>query len=172
MTVAAQTLIAAPATAADFARFGDYLNLRTGGDGVLTTTGTMWTDRRSLSAVLDTPGHLGFTLGSATPFAVTGMERHEHTREVLLCAAEPVVVAVADTAGDEPAAADVRAFVLQPGDVVVLAEGIWHTACHGVGKPSHYYWLATADDTIADEWVLPRGASLIVDVELTGGGQR
>ncbi|AMB58304.1 ureidoglycolate lyase [Microterricola viridarii] len=163
MTEAASTLVAEPVSAAAFSPFGEYFDLAAGGDRVVTTLGDGWTDRRSLTAVLQTPGHLGFTLGAATPFAVTGMERHQHTREVLLCAAEPVVVAVAATPRDAPAAADLRAFTLQPGDVIVLAEGIWHTACHGIGKQAHYYWMATADDSIADEWVLPTGGAVTVE---------
>ncbi|PPL18869.1 ureidoglycolate lyase [Microterricola pindariensis] len=163
MSPQTRTLTAEPLSADAFAAFGEYLDLGAGGERVLTTRGDGWTDRRSLHAVLETPGHLGFTLGAATPFQITGMERHHHTREVLLCAAEPVVVAVAATAGERPDAADLRAFLLQPGDVIVLAEGIWHTACHGVGKPAHYYWMATADDSIADEWVLPTGAAVTVE---------
>jgi ureidoglycolate lyase len=54
----------------------------------------------------------------------------------------------------------VRAFVLEPGDVIVLKRGIWHTACYGVGTATPYYWLATADDSIADVWAPPLGGSV------------
>ena len=69
---------------------------------------------------------------------------------------------MADTAADRPAAADVRAFLLEPGEVIVLNRGIWHTACYGVGTATPYYWLATADDSIVDEWVEPYGGSVRV----------
>lgn len=161
----AYSLIPAPATAGALEPFGRHLSLRSGvvSTDVVSTEGDGWSDRRSLNAIIDTPGSLGHTIGAATPFRVSGMERHPHTEEALFCAGAPVVVAVADTAADRPAAADVRAFLLEPGDVIVLNRGIWHTACYGVGTPTPYYWLATADDSIVDEWVEPHGGSVHVE---------
>ncbi|MET0716708.1 MAG: hypothetical protein ABWY57_17570, partial [Mycetocola sp.] len=92
------TLIPAPATAEALRPFGRHLGLRSGGSQVVSTEGDGWSDRRSLHAIIDTPGSLGHTIGAATPFPVSGMERHPHTEEALFCAGEPVVVAVAATA--------------------------------------------------------------------------
>jgi len=160
-------IVARRVTAAEFTGFGRAIELLAGGTDVVTTRGAGWSDHRSLDAVLDTAGHLGLTIGSAEPLRVDAMERHLHTKEALFCAGAPVVVAVADTAGDVPHADDVRAFVIEPGDVVILDEGIWHTACHGLGAPTPYYWLATADDSIADVWAPVTGGPLEVDVDFT-----
>jgi len=158
-------IVARRVTAAEFSGFGQAIELLAGGTDVVTTHGAGWSDHRSLESVLGTPGHLGLTIGSAEPLQVAAMERHLHTKEALFCAGAPVVVAVADTSGEHPHADDVRAFVIEPGDVVILDEGIWHSACHGLGSPTPYYWLATADDSIADVWAPVTGGPIEVDVD-------
>ena len=54
-----------------------------------------------------------------------------------------------------PKAGDVKAFILKPGDLAVLAKGIWHDANHGIDKDTMYYFMATnkAPDSRETEWV-------------------
>ena len=144
---------AAPLAEVDFTPFGRHVRLAEGGAGVVSARGDGWTDLATKHPLLGMPPHLGLTVGSPAPFVTRRMERHLLTEEAILCTDAPIVLAVAPaSAADAPAAADVRAVVLEPGDVVVLAEGTWHDACHGVRGEARYYWLAreVAGDTV---WV-------------------
>ncbi|TQR16497.1 hypothetical protein [Psychrobacillus soli] len=47
---------------------------------------------------------------------------------------------------------DIKAIIIHPGDVVVLNEGIWHDACHGIKSVVPYYWFAQVLDT-PTEWI-------------------
>lgn len=54
-----------------------------------------------------------------------------------------------------PREEDVRACLLKPGDLAVLAKGIWHDANHGVDRDTMYYFMATnkAPNSRETEWV-------------------
>lgn len=156
-------------TVEGFAPFGTYRNLREGTGDVMVAEGDGWRDVRTVDPLLREAGHLGMTFGSALPTRVASMERHLHTREALFCLAEPVVLPVAPvTSGDAPEAAQVRAFLLEPGDVVVLDEGVWHDACHGLETPTHYYWHGTEVEGISNDWIPLNGGT--VDVVRTAVG--
>ena len=61
---------------------------------------------------------------------LTMMERHAGRTELVLALDQPIIQAVARSTpdGQNPDAGTVRAFVVQPGEAVVLAPGTWHAA--------------------------------------------
>jgi ureidoglycolate lyase len=141
----------------DFSPFGSVHRLKCGQNGVVSSAGDGWSGVFTSRPLNGRPGSLGLTYGSPAPCVVKTMERHHHTREALFGCSVPIVLAVADTKGDAPDAKDIRAVVLREGDLVILGEGIWHDACHGLGVPAGYYWYAECDPNIKDPWVAVSG---------------
>lgn len=138
------SIVARPVTAENFARFGTVYNLADDRDaGVVWTAGDGWTDGFTGKPLIDGAGHLGMTRGGAAPWDCTAMERHPRTEEAIFCAARPVVLAVAPAGEtDAPHRDDIEAFVIAPGQAVVMRRGVWHDACRGVSEPAPYYWMA------------------------------
>jgi len=135
---------AVPVSSIDFSKYGTYYSMKEKTSNVWYSQGEGWEDSRTNRPLINTPGSLGFTLGSPTPCNVHTMERHLHTQEALFCLADPIVVALANSGDSEqPHVADIQAVILQPGEVIVLNNGIWHDACHGLNQSVHYYWMAT-----------------------------
>lgn len=94
---------------------------------------------------MDVPANIGFTQVGGMPLVVDSMEVHNLTTEFLACGNKPIVLAVADSDphGKGAEASDIRAFVLQPGEFVVMDKGIWHDACRSAeGDECYYYFMA------------------------------
>lgn len=133
--------------------------------GLVHSEGIGWQDIRTELPLIDLPGSLGVTRGGAAPYAATHMERHMNTQEALFCMQEPVILAVAvPSHAKSPQAGDIRAFVIHPGDVVVLERGVWHDACRGVGREAVYYWFAACNDGGPVIWMEIEGGPVRVDL--------
>ena len=134
----------------DFAPFGTYYSMYDAKEGISHTSGASYQDHMTRKPIVDTSAHLGLTVGCAAPCKVISMEKHSHTQEAILCMAEPILFCVAASNGNEPPKAeDLRAFLMQPGDVAIIEREVWHDACHGLGHDTAYYWLALAGKTPA-----------------------
>lgn len=148
----------------DFSEYGTYYNMKTDRDKIyITMTGT-YEDYMTKTSLIDTQGHLGYTIGKGVPYDMKLMEKHDHTQEALFCAAEPIIVCFAKSRGDRPPLSeDVRAVVLNPGEVIVLNRNIWHDACRGIGKGTPYYYLASQGTKPAD-WIEIEGDPVHIEV--------
>lgn len=145
---------AVPVAEIDLAPFGSSFSLSGEGAGVSVASGHGWVDVSTAQPLVRAPAHLGMTLGAGLPFTTHRMERHLYTEEAILCMEAPVVLAMAPaTSALQPSAVEVVAVLLEPGEVVVMAPGTWHDACHGINGPARYYWLATAIAGDEPEWV-------------------
>lgn len=145
---------AIPVASVDFSKYGKYYNMKHGTKDTANTRGDSFTDVRTISPLIKSIGNLGFTLGSQLPPKTCKMERHLHTQEALFCLSDPIVITIANGGGNEhPLASDVEAFIVSPGEVVVLNKGVWHDACHGFDKAVYYYWMATEREDVENEWV-------------------
>lgn len=145
----------------NFADYGIHYNMLRDRENVIHSSGVSYEDHMTCLPLLDTPGHLGYTVGQRTPYTLHSMEKHEHTMEAVFCAAAPIVLCVAASCGEmPPRAGDVRAVILRPGDVAVLKRGIWHDACHGLGRQTAYYYLASKGKTPA-VWVEVEGEAVV-----------
>ena len=138
-------IVARRIDAESFSKYGVYYNMYEATEGVSHTRGDAYEDHMTRSPVVDTSAHLGLTVGSAAPCTLISMEKHSHTQEAILCMGEPILFCVAASEGGAaPRAEDIRAFLLEPGDVAVIDREVWHDACHGLGHAAAYYWLALA----------------------------
>lgn len=90
---------------------------------------------------------MGFSKEGA-PYTVSSMKRHSGTKKIFVCGDGPAIVAVADTNADAASSSDIRAFIIKPGDLLVINEGIWYDACHGVSGPSSYYFVSLETDEL------------------------
>ena len=121
------TIKAIPLTEENFAPYGKYVKVMEGGGRT------------------EVPANIGFTQVGGMPLVVDSMEVHNLTTEFLACGNKPIVLAVADSDphGKGAEASDIRAFVLQPGEFVVMDKGIWHDACRSAeGDECYYYFMA------------------------------
>lgn len=151
-------ILATELLAEDFAPFGRVHVMASAlpdetGAGLIAAEGNGWSDVYTAKPLISTNGSLGLTRGGGTPFTTHRMERHLATEEALFTAGAPLVLAVAEpTDAGYPSAADVRAFVISPGTVVVLHNGTWHDACHGVEGAAYYYWMAATGGDGGPTW--------------------
>lgn len=163
-------IVARPATAETFARFGTVYDLDGDVDPkVVWTQGNGWQDGFTKVPLIDGRGHLGMTRGGAAPWRCAQMERHHETEEALFCAGAAIVLAVAP-ASSEPAPRrnEIEAFVISPGQVVVMNRGVWHDACRGLQGPTPYFWMAVCGAG-ASPWVPVDGGPLLVSAEAGAG---
>ena len=76
--------------------------------------------------------------------AAPGASAFHHTGlPSTVCAAEPIILAVAPaSSAAAPHRDEIEAFVIAPGQAVVMHRNVWHDACRGVTRPAAYYWMA------------------------------
>lgn len=120
---------------------------------------------------VDEPMNFGITVCRAGDFDSVSMERHFLTEEPQFCGDGEMVLTVADSDPEKwPLEEDIRAFILKPGDMVVLAKGIWHDANHGIDKDTLYYFMATnkAPNSRETEWVAVKPEPVHVIVKQEG----
>jgi ureidoglycolate lyase len=144
-----RTLTAVRADAVDLTPYGRLYDLAGGGEpDVVFTEADQWQDRYTGDAVVSGAAHLGMTAGPDVAGEVRLMEHHPDTSEAIAPIAATIVVPIAT----QPAADDVRALLLEPGQCLVLRPGVYHAPAMGLGGPSLYYWLAELDNANTDVW--------------------
>ncbi|GGK02352.1 hypothetical protein GCM10007063_25840 [Lentibacillus kapialis] len=152
-------------TSENFSKYGTYYNMKNGTKDVISTEGEGFSDVRTTHPLIDTVGNLGFTLGSPLPAKIHTMERHLHTQEALFCLSDPFVITVAKSdENDYPSTESAEAFIVRPGEVVVLKKGVWHDACHGLKDEVYYYWMALEREEIVNEWIVIVPEPVLVDI--------
>ena len=135
-------------TAGNFAAYGRYYNLR-GEAGARLADGRTFVSRQRISGE---PLKIGATAVAGGPFVSSKMERHTLSEELLICGDDEMVLTVADSDPEgAPRSRDVRAFIMRPGDAVVLGRGIWHDANHGLHRDTTYFFLIPQRDFVASE---------------------
>lgn len=157
---------AAELTDIDYSRFGILYNLSGAGADTGNTNhsaGDGWEDTDTNCSLLDTPGALGYTLGSGTPFEAEEMERHLHTQEAQIPAGEPMVFCLAPACDGAPRAEDVIPVILRPGYVFVIHRAVWHSSSHGLNGPTRYYWQALAYENEPTVWEKIAGGPVRVE---------
>lgn len=158
-----RTIRAVPITKENFAPFGRYYNLYEG-----RATKTEDFEAYMLQDLhVDVPMNFGITVCKAGDFTSRSMEVHMLTEEPQFCGDADMVLTVADSDPmGNPREEDVRAFIMRPGDLAVLAKGVWHDANHGVDKDTMYYFTALnhPGNPRETEWfdILPEPVAVLV----------
>lgn len=136
---------AVPVNSENFKPFGTYYQV-VQGEGRTGTGG--WKAWMTPDVCMDDVAHFGYTEVKGMPFSVDTMERHTKTTELIVCGNKPIVLAVANSSPDGAAKAeDIQAFLISPGELVVMDRGIWHDACRCAdGDFCYYYFLSLETD--------------------------
>lgn len=147
------TQTAIPIREGDFSPFGRYYRLTE----EQRAAGVDYESFMTEEPVVSRPLKFGITVcENGHTFPVDSMERHLSSEEIQFAGDGPIILSVADSdpAGN-PRAEDVRSFLLEPGDLVVLRRGIWHDACHSLGERAMYYFLSLTNGDPAETAWLP-----------------
>lgn len=162
-----KTIKAVPITKENFAPFGRYYNL-------YEERGTKTEDFEAYMVRelhVDEPMNLGITFVKGPnengTYQSVSMERHFLTEEPQFCGDADMVLTVADSDPElPPREEDVRAFLMRPGDLAVMAKGIWHDANHGAKGDTYYYFMATnkQPNSRETEWISIAGGPVTVQV--------
>jgi ureidoglycolate lyase len=94
----------------------------------------------------DPPPLLGLVEALPHPLVLVVMERHPARAEWVFALERPIVQAVALSAGESdcPDPATVRAYLIWPGQGVIIGPGVWHAAGLAAGPTPVPYGFALA----------------------------
>ena len=151
----ARPLVAHPLTAAEFAPYGDVIEVA-GAPDKLINQGLC--GRHHDRARLDFgTGRAGLSLFDAEarhlPHLVDMVERHpEGSQAFIPVSGTPMLVVVAADADGTPV--DLRAFVSQPGQSLNLLRGVWHGVLAPLGAPGRFVVLDRIGDgpNLEEHW--------------------
>lgn len=151
----------------DLARYGVLYNLSGKGrdtGNVCFSSGDGWECQDIKGPLIDTVGTIGYTLGSAAPFLCREVERHLHTEEAQIPIDKPICFCMAPASPDAPAAEELIPVILRPGYLFVLHRSTWHSASHGLDRPTRYYWMAWVYHNEPTVWKSLNGGPLQVTI--------
>lgn len=122
-------------TPENFARYGRVARLPESAPTAEDATFRYWSDAAHYEINGET--EIGFcTVYRQDQPAVTWMERHDRTPELLIPIDGPFLLPVMEESG-----AGVEVFEVQPGEAVVIGQGVWHSACHPAGGDAVTYFV-------------------------------
>ena len=128
-----KTLVPQRLTADRFRKFGRVALPPRGEALARTEAFAYWSD--CARYLVDGETEIGYCTAYAGDGVVTWMERHARTPELLIPANAPFILPVMD--GEER----VEAFRVEPGEAVVIGEGVWHSACLPIEGPEATYFV-------------------------------
>jgi len=129
-------MIAAPqrATPEAFARFGSVVPAPTGEPTAAGDTFRYWSDLAHYH--IDGETEVGLcTVVRRDARRVTWMERHARTPEFLIPVDAPFLLPVMGEGGP------VEVFRVEPGEAIVIGDGVWHSACHPAVADAATYFV-------------------------------
>ena len=133
------TLIPRPLTQAEFAPFGDVVELKEAPDKIINQG--MCGRHHDLASLDFADGHAGISLFDAEarhlPCEVAMVERHPLGSQAFIpISGTPFLVIVAEDDGGTPV--NIRAFVTHPRQSVNLRRGVWHGVLCPLGERGLY----------------------------------
>lgn len=132
-------------TAENFAPYGRVARLPDGTPTAEDATFRYWSDAAHYG--IDGETEIGFcTVYRQDAPAVTWVERHDRTPELLIPIDGAFLLPVMG-AGD----ADVEVFEVEPGEAVVIGQGVWHSACHPAAGDAATYFVLFRRGTPQDD---------------------
>lgn len=80
---------------------------------------------------------------SVQPYVLSAMKRCENSQTLVICGCESMIIALTEDGGyGKPVSEKVRAYGMEPGEILLLNPGVWHDICRGTDKPIDYYTLS------------------------------
>jgi ureidoglycolate lyase len=119
----------------------------TGPPGV---SGDGWQCWMTKDFILDQGARIGIeNIEEGVPYRLTSMKRHIHSKKLFAPGPAAIVIALAAAGKERLRGGDAEAFILEPGELLVIDRGTWYSPCCSAGGSSFYYFasLETAEDT-------------------------
>ncbi len=114
------------------------------------------------------PTQVGIVTTKPRPIIVDSLEKHQTRKELIFAISDPIVQIVglsSDKSSDHPDPGNTQAFLLNPGQGVLVNEGIWHSAAFPYSeKETQYIFFLAEDDKGEDVGFVPfsNGDSIVV----------
>ncbi len=145
-----KSIVPEPLTVEGFAPFGKAI-LRPVQDESMTKAGSHWECWFGVEDLTPGKGTLGIVTTRWTDEAINVMEAHS-ARELLMPLDKPIIQAVAppadmDDIHAKPDLSTVRAFILEPGQAIMMEVGTWHYAAIACEGEAIYYFIANREST-------------------------
>lgn len=164
-------ITAGPLSAAAFGPYGRLV--AAGDDQPPDFTGKDWQCWYPLGELQAAgPPAIGLVRAKPGDMAVLEMERHPHRSEWVFAIDGPVIQSVALSGGENPERPDpqqARAFVIQPGQGVLISAGVWHAAGLAAGRAVLYGFVLSQPserDLAIEEGMVPFDKGEYLDVAL------
>lgn len=129
-----------------------------GSDGIPNFKGQFWKSRFPVAKTHLPNGELGWVLSKKPhgEMLVEGMER-EPEIEMIWPINTPIIQTVAlpgnlKNHAERPKVEDVRAFIVKPGEVIIMYPGTWHYAAFPAGSEEAFYYFMTKDHPREPGW--------------------
>lgn len=123
-----------PATPDSFRRYGSVVNAPAVEPTASDATFRFWSDLAHYGIEGETEIGLCTVYRQEAP-RVSWMERHDRTPELLIPIDAPFLLPVMEEDGP------VEIFRVEPGEAVVIGQGVWHSACLPVGADAATYFV-------------------------------
>ena len=143
-----RTIVPQPLTVEDFAPFGEAI-LRPVKDESLTKAADHWECWFGVGDLTPGTSTLGIVTTRWTDKPIDVMEAHS-ARELLMPIDKPIVQAVApnadmDDIDTKPVLDEVRAFIIEPGQAIIMDAGSWHYAAVPFEGEAIYYFVTNRE---------------------------
>ncbi|WP_289041038.1 ureidoglycolate lyase [uncultured Aliiroseovarius sp.] len=134
-----RTLAAQPLTAADFAPFGEVIEVSGAPDKIINQG--MCGRHHDLATLDFADGRAGISLFDAKartfPYEVDMVERHPDGSQAFIpVSGVPMLVVVAEDQDGAPV--NLKAFMTKPGQAINLHRGVWHGVLAPIEKPGQF----------------------------------
>jgi ureidoglycolate hydrolase len=160
--------VAEPARAADWGASGSRIEgVREGRVGHGRPVAQLW-NLGDLSFGAETP-YVGFVRYFHQGFQVAELERHPHeTQTWVALTGTSIVVVAGATPGGLPAAESVAAFLVEPGDLLAIGEGVWMCHFFPIGPEATYAVLTARREPEQDRDLvnLARTEGVVIEIRL------
>jgi ureidoglycolate lyase len=133
---------AEPLSVEGFSQYGTAILLPT---TPAPKAGKDWDCWFGFGKITDGNGSIGIVQTRPSGDLITHMEAHLHP-EFLIPVTGPIIQAVAlperdGQPGEKPNPATVRAFILEPGQAIIMDRGVWHYAAVPLRDEAWYYFM-------------------------------
>lgn len=138
-----RTVVIEPLSPQSASKYGKALTFS---DVSATSVGDWWKCWEGCAELSAGKQWVGFVKAAAGIPLIAEMEREPGTEMIIPVSGTIVqTVALGDPEGRRAAHADAstaRAFVVRPGEALVLAPGVWHAAAFGLDGEASYFYVA------------------------------
>ncbi len=102
------------------------------------------------NVMMPDPTQVGVVTTKPRPIVVNSLEKHQTRTELIIAVKDPIVQLVGlseDAFANHPDPLKTEAFLINPGDAVLVNKGVWHSAAFPYSDRETEYLFFLAEDT-------------------------